>query len=86
MEFVNAETKQTEEELFRTMHIFHFNDVYNFDPAYQTEPIGGASRFAAELTKLRQALVADECTPMVIIISTFVKIVDMSLLIGCVQW
>lgn len=63
MEFVDAGNNN--DRCFRTLHIFHFNDVYNFDPAYQVEPIGGASRFAAELTNLRKDLTKDECKPMV---------------------
>lgn len=56
----------------RTVHVFHLNDVYNFDPAYKEEPIGGASRYATKLNALKTELVAHECKPMVVFSGDFV--------------
>lgn len=37
-------------------HFIHFNDVYNLEPAYEEDPIGGAARFATVIEELRQDL------------------------------
>ena len=57
----------------RILHIIHFNDVYNFDAAYEEEPVGGASRFATHLELLRQKLLkAGNCEPLLLFSGDFV--------------
>ena len=40
----------------RTLHILHFNDMYNLDPSVAEEPIGGASRFATLMDYVQRDL------------------------------
>ena len=57
----------------RVLHIFHFNDVYNIDPAYKEEPIGGAARFAFYFEELRSKLEKDHGQePLVLFSGDFV--------------
>ena len=57
----------------RTLHIIHFNDVYNFDPEYEEEPIGGASRFTTFLDALKHKLDKSyQCKPLLLFSGDFV--------------
>ena len=42
------------DDKIRRLHIIHFNDIYNVDPSYTVEPIGGAARFAYHAEKLKK--------------------------------
>jgi 5'-nucleotidase len=57
----------------RTLHILHFNDVYNLDPAVTTEPIGGAARFATLMDYVqRDLLTTYGCHPLIVFSGDFV--------------
>ena len=47
-------------ELLKTkkVHVVHFNDVYNMLPMSDDDPIGGVTRFAAVLKKLKAQIAA----------------------------
>ena len=56
----------------RTLHILHFNDVYNLDPETEEEPVGGASRFASLMDYLqRKLLAAYGCHPLILFSGDF---------------
>jgi len=72
MEKYDGKISAASEPGSRTIHILHFNDVYNFDPAYEEEPKGGASQFSTVLNKLRIDLYSHECKPMILFSGDFV--------------
>jgi 5'-nucleotidase len=57
----------------RTLHILHFNDVYNLDPSVTEEPIGGAARFATLMDYVqRDLLTTYGCHPLILFSGDFV--------------
>ena len=57
----------------RTLHILHFNDVYNLDPSSKEEPIGGAARFATLMDYVqRDLLTTYGCHPLILFSGDFV--------------
>jgi len=37
----------------RTLHVIHFNDVYNIEPREQ-EPVGGVAKFVTRVREIQQ--------------------------------
>ena len=56
----------------RTLHILHFNDVYDLDPMFHSDPIGGAARFATLMDFVqRQLLTTYGCHPLILFSGDF---------------
>lgn len=71
IESLDAEVEMNPVKPKKILHIFHFNDVYNFEPAYEEEPIGGAARFCSYLQSLREKL-GSEVKPLILFSGDFV--------------
>ena len=70
---VKSSGNQWQLEDGRTLHILHFNDVYNFDPSSTEEPIGGAARFATLMDYVqRDLLTTYGCHPLILFSGDFV--------------
>jgi 2',3'-cyclic-nucleotide 2'-phosphodiesterase (5'-nucleotidase family) len=54
------------------LDIIHFNDVYNLEPQYSEDPIGGVSRFNTALTNLKKELASQGRKPIIIFSGDFV--------------
>ena len=70
---VKSSGNQWQLEDGRTLHILHFNDVYNLDPSVTEEPIGGAARFATLMDYVqRDLLTTYGCHPLILFSGDFV--------------
>ena len=57
----------------RKLHILHFNDIYDLDPAFRADPVGGAARFASLMEYVqRDLLTTYGCHPLILFSGDFV--------------
>lgn len=57
----------------RTIHVVHFNDVYNLEPSYTDDPVGGASRFSTCLKQITSKLIGQGyANPLILFSGDFV--------------
>mmetsp|Transcript_14164 Transcript_14164/g.23565 ORF Transcript_14164/g.23565 Transcript_14164/m.23565 type:complete len:553 (-) Transcript_14164:267-1925(-) len=54
------------------LDVLHFNDVYNLEPQFADEPVGGATRFMTVMDELKKSIVAEGGKPLVAFSGDFV--------------
>lgn len=55
--YATSQEDSTQSESMRAIRFVHFSDVFNLDPVYFDEPIGGAARFATKVQGIRNDLI-----------------------------